>query len=123
MTEQQEKVINGLECCTQEDMCAFCPYLGKNACERLLKMDALFIIRKQEKQTEELTVRNNELCDTVACLEVDKEGIKANTVRKFADRLKTYYNTLGGATSGILTAYHIEQIANEMLGGDSNDKD
>ena len=54
-----------------------------------------------------------------------KNGYKngaADAVRKFAERLKTYYNNLVGTTSPILTSYHIDQIANEMLeGGDTND--
>ena len=37
-------------------------------------------------------------------------------IRNFADRLITYYNTIKGTTSTALTAYHIEQIANEMIG-------
>lgn len=122
MREQQEKVINGLECCTQNFTCGQCPYVGQHQCGHFLKCDALFIIRKQEERIEELTVRNDELCDTVACLEIDKDGIKTNTVRKFAEKLKTYYNNLTGTTSPILTAYHVDQIANELIGGDSNDQ-
>ena len=40
-----------------------------------------------------------------------------DAVRKMTDRLKTYYNTLGGLSSTALIAFHIEQIAKEMLEG------
>jgi hypothetical protein len=41
---------------------------------------------------------------------------RADTVREFADRLKNYYTHLKGSTSASLAAYHIEQIAKEMIG-------
>ena len=45
-----------------------------------------------------------------------------DAVRKMTDRLKTYYNTLCGLSSTALTAYHIEQIAKEMLEGQKDDE-
>lgn len=39
----------------------------------------------------------------------------ADTVRAFADRLITYYKSLNGTTSPVLTAYHVEQILKEFL--------
>ena len=41
---------------------------------------------------------------------------QAATVREFADRLKNYYSHLNGRTPTCLAAYHIEQIAKEMIG-------
>ena len=46
-----------------------------------------------------------------------KNGYKSG-IMNFADRLKKYYNNLNGSTPTALTAYHIDQIKNELL----NDK-
>ena len=46
-----------------------------------------------------------------------QSDVKADTVRKMAERLKLYYNNLSGTTSPVLTAYHIDQVAKEMLDG------
>lgn len=43
---------------------------------------------------------------------------RAETVREFADRLKNYYTHLKGSTLTATAAYHIEQIAKEMIGDD-----
>lgn len=45
------------------------------------------------------------------------EAVRADAIREFADRLKKYYTTLGDTTLSSMVAYHIEQIANEMIGG------
>lgn len=53
-------------------------------------------------------------------LKIECEYTKATTIKEFADRLKKYYSSFTGKTSTVLTAYHIDQIATEMLGGDGN---
>ena len=87
----RDQIIKGLECCTAEGIhCDACPYDSKKTltlCLCDLKADALSLIKEAE----------------------------ANTVRKFADKLIAYYNSLDGKTSSVLTAYHIEQIAKEMM--------
>ncbi len=42
-------------------------------------------------------------------------------IKEFAERLKTYYNHLTVGSFPYLIAYHIDQIKQEMLKGDSND--
>ena len=56
---------------------------------------------------------------------VDKlvEQVRADAITEFAERLKKYYSSFTGKTSTVLTAYHIDQIAKEMLGGDGNASD
>ena len=44
---------------------------------------------------------------------LDKE--RADTVREFAERLKKYYSILNSSTNSNLVAYHIDQVAKEML--------
>ena len=36
-------------------------------------------------------------------------------VKDFADRLKTYYNSLRGTTYAVLAAYHIEETMKQLL--------
>lgn len=43
------------------------------------------------------------------------EQIRAEAITEFADRLKNYYNHLKGQTSAPLVAYHIDQIAKELI--------
>ena len=47
----------------------------------------------------------------------DKEQTFADGVQKMAEKLKTYYTNVNGATSPALTVYHIEQIEKEILEG------
>lgn len=89
---EKEQIVKALECCSKDD-CDNCPNDFGN-CYANLAGDALSLIREQEKRIEE---------------------IKADTVRKMADRLKTYYGKLSGNTSPILTVYHIDQITKEIL--------
>lgn len=46
------------------------------------------------------------------------EEIRAAAIKEFADRLKKYYNILNSTTSSVLVAYHIDQVAKEMLEND-----
>ena len=66
-----------------------------------------------------IVLDNDELKEVkTACLErikLDVKRIKTDTVRKFAKRLKEYYNELSGKTFPPLVAYHIEQIEKEFL--------
>jgi hypothetical protein len=49
-------------------------------------------------------------------LEKEREAIKAEVVKEFAERLKTYYRNLD-KTAGALIEYHIDEIVKEMLEG------
>ena len=49
------------------------------------------------------------------------EKIKADAITKFAERLKNYYSHIKGSTHACLAVYHIDQIAQEMLKGDSDE--
>lgn len=48
----------------------------------------------------------------------DVVKVRADAITEFAERLKKYYNNLKGKTSPTLTAYHIDQIKQEMLQND-----
>lgn len=93
---EKEQIIKALECCLVQDAnCPECPYTGTYPeCQGYVGNQALSLIREQDKRIEE---------------------IKAAAVQKMADRLKTYYGKLSGNTSPILTVYHIDQIAKEIL--------
>ena len=95
---KKEEIVKALEVCSNYQGfgdCDKCP--AREGCDTeggVLEREALSLIREQDKRIEE---------------------IKAATVRKMADRLKTYYGKLSGNTSPILTVYHIDQIAKEIL--------
>ena len=44
---------------------------------------------------------------------------KKEAVGAFAERLKKYYASLGGKTAAVGVEYHIDQIAKEMMGGET----
>ena len=57
------------------------------------------------------------------CFKTTTDAVKAraDAITEFAERLKKYYNSFNGQTSSIAVAYHIAQIAKEMMKGDSNE--
>ncbi len=140
-----EQIIKALECCTRgrkskdDRPCLDCPYNECNlvggtserqttgTCQGWLMKDALSLIKELTEDNERLrnwcenkiVLDNDELKEVkTACLErikLDVKRIKTDTVRKFAKRLKEYYNELSGKTFPPLVAYHIEQIEKEML--------
>lgn len=46
---------------------------------------------------------------------INPDEIRIKAIDDFAVRLKKYYNSFNGSTSTILAAYHINQIAEEMM--------
>lgn len=76
-------------------------------------------IHSLDANIEHLTETNERLQkeNDVLLLMPSVADVKADTVRKMAERLKLYYNNLSGTTSPVLTAYHIDQVAKEMLDG------
>jgi hypothetical protein len=50
-------------------------------------------------------------------LQLQLETARATTVREFADRLKKYYTIINSSTNSNLVAYHVDQVAKEMLEG------
>lgn len=69
-----------------------------------------------EKKVLELTDKNADWEAIAEQYQKQFEEAKADTVREFAEKLQNYYNRLSGKTFPPLVAYHIEQIAKEMLG-------
>lgn len=51
-----------------------------------------------------------------------KQMIRAEAITEFAERLKKYYSALNDKTEAFMVCYHIDVIAKEIIGGDSNDK-
>lgn len=142
MTEHKftdEEIIRALKLCFAlkgtSETCAKCPYhsFGK-LCKVERDKDALDLINRQRAEIERLhnillsftnevhTWSNKNGYDTTGLslipilneAESVRETIKAEAVKEFAERLKTYYRNLD-RTSGALIEYHIDQIAKEML--------
>ena len=108
---EREKIIKALECCTADHLiCGGCHYYSLNFCMRCMKEDALSLIRELIEDNENLNQSCTNLIQTI-------KDVQADTIRKMAERLKLYYNNLSGTTSPVLTAYHIDQVAKEMLDG------
>ena len=51
------------------------------------------------------------------CFKTTTDAVKAraDAITEFAERLKNYYSHIKGGTHACLAAYHIDQIAQEML--------
>ena len=126
----RDQIIKGLECCTADGIhCDACPYDSKKTltlCLCDLKADALSLINELTEENERLKERVDATAKQCGRLIMESDErdferlkqiamVRADTVRKFADKLIAYYNSLDGKTSSVLTAYHIEQIAKEMM--------
>jgi len=77
----REKVINGLECCSQEIKCGFCPYWNDDtegfACSTNLAKDALALLKEQEEEIENLKQTAQSMMEGV-CLLKEQEAEKEN---------------------------------------------
>lgn len=142
MTEHKftdEEVIRALECCNRNGSCSKCPYDRarfeyETDCASEMTADALDLINRQRGEIERmeeknienerfLNVRVMESVNAVSeahrkyerALEECIKSTKAEAVKEFADRLKTYYRNLD-TTAGGLVEYHIDQVVKEFLG-------
>lgn len=55
--------------------------------------------------------------------EQERKEIRASAVAEFAERLKGYYKRIKGNTYGALVAYHVEQVAREMLEKENDNRE
>jgi hypothetical protein len=87
-------------------------------------------IEEMAKDLAESIVWDNEDILTIDCYRTarmlsDKyrkaSDVRAEAITEFAERLKKFYGSLKGKTVGGSVEYHIEQIAKEMKGENSND--
>ena len=110
MTEHKftdEEIIKALECCSSAECekCEYVPqgdcYQGSLACNDDLMRSALDLIKRQKAE--------------IAFWQDAAANAKREAVKKFSDRLKTYYRNLNSNTAAVLVEYHIEKIKEEML--------
>lgn len=76
-------------------------------------------IKELTEDNERVSAENDELCDNIACLEIDKENAERRTVRKMQERLKERLDISvdGYSTNEVINTIFdtIDQIAKEML--------
>lgn len=130
-----EEIIKALEICPKaecwgdcEDM--GCPAASRQGCRFYLRTDedyegviqtemlkdALDLIKRQREEIERVTIDMNVARLGMIAEHERLKTARAEAVKKFSDRLKTYYRTLNSRTSAALVEYHIDQILNEMIG-------
>lgn len=109
MKSNREQIVKALECCiVQHTECRKCPLLytacESGACYKQAKVDALALIK-------ELTEENSNLDDTIACLKIELETIKSDTVRKMQEKIRarSEYGTIN------ISPWQFDQIAKEVL--------
>ena len=126
----REQIIKAFEICRDQDLCNECPYEENIDCLRLKEKHAIELMKSQGQKIEELTEENERLntsctelarCCTkletlynIECKRVDT--VKADTVRKMQERLKSYFEE-DVKYDGFRIAIWIDQIAKEMLEG------
>lgn len=121
---EKEQIVKALECClVQEANCPECPYTGTYPeCQGYVGNQALSLILEQEKRIEEL----ENICEsyalqygTAVAKEVFLKKERADTVRKFAKRLKAKAMDvdMDDATLWLscVPVDDIDQIAKELL--------
>lgn len=120
----REQIVKALECCasgTSATACDGCPLrYEEGTCDddsNYLLKQALSLIREMEIELEAMRTAANSLKMHYEKLAEENDRVRADTVRKMVERLTSYYNILNGSTSAVLTAYHIEQVAKELLDG------
>ena len=140
MEPNREQIIKALECCTLGGChdCRGCPNGNHllSVCKRIAMEDALSLIKELTEENERLR-EQNEKCQSVALKQEDTmqiiaqekqayydelQTIKADTVRKMQERLKAkakahYFDNCNYAVA----VEDIDQIAKEMLEGDTNE--
>ena len=122
-----EEIIKMLECCSCIGSCDGCPLDKVNCgdlCARVLMRNALDLINRQKAEIERLdTIVNPKehsgsffmmINEAEEKTEAYIRQLKAETIKEFAERLKTYYRNLD-RTAGVLVEYHIDQTVREML--------
>lgn len=112
---EREQIIKALECCKGDDLslCRQCEYHipSDPICIVKLAGDALSLIKELNEEIEELLEKNSNL--HAFCVECEQS--KADAIKKFAEKIKRYYETLGGETFAPLVAFHIDEKVKEML--------
>lgn len=104
-----EEVIQLFECLAcgelacEKCMCRTVPY---PTCKEVLAKQAFDLINRQKAE--------------VAFWMDAAANAKKEAVKELAEKLKKYYRSFNGKTAAGLVAYHIDQIAKEMTGGDGN---
>ncbi len=131
LNEREQKLIKALEICTDPNTkgnCAGrqCPFAYEDKCVfTALEMlgEVLALIKKLTKENERLSKATEEAVQSFTRLETlyklackRAEATKADTVRKFAERLKQTFKEDGRANWYIRKV--IDQIAKEMLEGE-----
>lgn len=131
MELNREQVIKALECCAKGD-CDNCP-CSFGDCYYNLARYALALIRELTEEKERIahesachrqTVIDN-LRESLEFLDEETERVRAETVRKFAERLKAEMDDVArcefnGQIYFCVSKGFVDQIAQEMLEGDKN---
>lgn len=82
---------------------------------------AITILREKDAEIERLKQENKDLHDNTDVIIEMVTIARSEAITEFAEKLKTFYNRLPGKTVGGSVEYHIDQIAKEMKGENSND--
>ena len=112
MELNRKQIIKALENCSNFGNCGTdCPYFTNPHCPRELRKDALDLINK-------LTEENSNLDDTRACLKIELETERADTLNEFKNRLAQAIGTYTNKDYVYVYAWFklIDQITNDMIG-------
>ena len=81
-----EQIKKALECCEDSEKCDVCPYYGSIHCQEILIKDALGFINRQQAEIERLKTENGHFERNMkSVLEIEKENIRKETAKEFAD--------------------------------------
>ena len=95
-----DKVIKALKCCGVETNCKHCPYHDISFCQDEMCVDALYVIRQQQKEIEKFA-------------DIGKmySEIKSEARKEFAEKFK---ENLDISATGYSTEEVIEQVEDEI---------
>jgi urease gamma subunit len=115
MTDKQ--IIKALECCHNGGKCDDCPCERTGDCN--FEYEVLDLINRQKAKIERLADSNGRLRESVGLMLNYPDGIeriKAEAIKEFAERLKSYAHEISCNVLLVVTKDDIDTLVKEMVG-------
>jgi 2-hydroxy-3-keto-5-methylthiopentenyl-1-phosphate phosphatase len=114
MTDNE--IIKALECCSHSQHCSQCPYFHND--EECIKLEkyALDLINRQQAEIERETSLRQQWQEKCKEFLAEKQYIKAEAIKEFAERLKANRTKLLFSSTGFNK--QIDNLVKEMVGED-----
>ena len=116
MTDNE--IMQALKClCGDEIPCKDCAYKSDAfACRRMTAIDALELIRRQQKEIERLKIEKQSLRSAAVSYKIHYNKARAEAIKEFAERLKDNLQWDSGYDDKFAFENDIDVLVKEMAG-------